>query len=380
MSDNKAKTLLEKYNSDQLSEEDKALVEKWLLNYQEEGEDLSPESIEAIEQDLWNDLRLRKSKPKALWPRIAVAAGLFFTISIGLLFHLNQDSNKLKVAKKTIVNDIIPGGNKAILTLANGKNISLTDADNGELVQQSGIKISKTSDGQLVYQVIEDPAHTSNEIKYNTVKTPRGGQYQIILPDGSRVWLNAATVLKFPLSFRDLNERKVELKGEAYFEVEKDLQKPFIVQSDKQLIKVLGTHFNISSYADEPNTKTTLVEGSVRVEAFSSLKKEFCVLLPGQQAQTFSAATGIQVTNVDVQAETAWKNGYFSFEDASLETIMKQIARWYDVDVIYKDNLAGKTVWGSITRYSNVSKVLSILEKTGKVHFKVEGRRIIVSK
>jgi transmembrane sensor len=382
MSHNSAKALLEKYKIDDLSEEEKALVEKWLFKYQHEGADLSDEAIDAIQREVWAQLQVinKPIKTKLIWPRMVAAACLLFTLGTGLILYLSKDGSKQIQIAKTIGSDIIPGGNKAILTLASGKRISLTDAGQGELAKQPGIRISKTSDGQLVYQVSEDIAYVSGEINYNTVETPRGGQYQVNLPDGSRVWLNAATVLKFPLSFSGLNERKVELKGEAYFEVEKDVQKPFIVQSDGQLIKVLGTHFNVCSYDDEPNTKTTLLEGSVKVEVLNSSGNDSQVLVPGQQAQTSSKSNHIRVANVDVQAETSWKSGFFSFEDAPIEIIMKQIARWYDVDVIYKDNLAGKTVWGSITRYSDVSKILYILEKTGKIHFKIEGRRIIVSK
>lgn len=376
----RAKALLEKYKTDELSEEEKAIVEQWLFSYQQAGIDLSEDRMDALQEEVWAKLQVKKVKKIRLWPRIVAAACLLFVLAAGLIFFMGKVGNEQRLLSGVDKNEVLPGGNKATLTLAGGKKISLTDAGQGELFEQSGISISKTGDGQLVYQISEDAVQIGGETSYNTVETPRGGQFQVNLPDGSRVWLNAATVIRFPLSFRDLKERRVELKGEAYFEIEKDAQKPFIVHSDGQLIKVLGTQFNVSSYADEPTVKTTLLEGSIKLEMLNAHGKDSRILKPGQQAQTSSKADEIQVLSVDVQAEISWKNGFFSFEDAPIELIMKQISRWYDVEVIYKDNLAGKTVWGSITRYSNVSKVLSILEKTGKIHFRMEGRRIYVSK
>ncbi|WEK17644.1 MAG: DUF4974 domain-containing protein [Candidatus Pedobacter colombiensis] len=380
MSYEKAKALLEKYKADSLSETEKALVEKWLFSYQNEGPNLSDDTIEGISKDVWEELQLKQVKTSVLWPRIAAAACLLFVLGVGLFFYLDKGNNSQVRLAEVVTGDISPGGNKAVLTLSNGERISLTDANKGELAKQPGILISKTSDGQLVYEVNGDEGHVAGEIRYNTVETPRGGQYQVNLPDGSRVWLNAATSLKFPLSFVNLHERKVELKGEAYFEVEKDEQRPFIVQSDKQAVRVLGTHFNVNSYADEQYAKTTLLEGSVKVWGLNASENNYRILVPNQQAQISSDRSSIRVVNVDVQAETAWKNGMFSFEDTPIENIMKQLSRWYDIDVVYKGNVEGKTVWGSITRYTEVSKVLSILERTGKIHFKVEGRRIIVSK
>lgn len=376
----RAKALLEKYKTDELSEEEKVIVEQWLFSYQEAGIDLSEDRMDTLQKEVWEKIQVRKINKKLPWLRMVAAACLLLGLGAGLLFFMGKAGHKQQQIAGVMKNDLLPGGNKAMLTLAGGKKISLTDASPGKLAIQSGISISKSDDGQLVYEISEEVVQVTGEINYNTIETPRGGQFQVNLPDGSRVWLNAATVIRFPLSFRDLKERRVELKGEAYFEIEKDVQKPFVVQSDGQLIKVLGTQFNVSSYVDEPSIKTTLLEGSIKLEMLNSHGKDSRILKPGQQARTSSEANEIRVLSVDVQAETSWKNGFFSFEDMPIELIMKQISRWYDVDVIYKDNLAGKTVWGSITRYTNVSKVLSILEKTGKIHFRMEGRRIYVSK
>jgi transmembrane sensor len=385
MSYKRAQSLLKKYQEDTLSEPEKALVEKWLFGFQQEETDLTEEMIAGLSQAVWAELPIAHAdhvvpKRRTLWPLMGIAASLFLTMGSVFYFYLNQADQKSSI-KSELNADILPGTNKAILTLSNGKKISLTDANQGELIKQSGISISKTKDGQLVYQVKEHSGLSSSGIpEYNTVETPRGGQYQVNLPDGTKVWLNAGTSLQFPLSFLNVKTRKVVLSGEAYFEVEKDASKPFIVQSDRQLVQVLGTHFNVNAYADEMLVKTTLLEGSVKVSLPENKGGDFRVLEAGEQAQIKDHSTSIVVSHVDTQMELAWKNGQFSFENEPIENIMRQISRWYDVEVIYEDNVTGKTVWGTITRYGKVSKVLSILEKTGKIHFKVEGRRIIVKK
>lgn len=307
-----------------------------------------------------------------LWLR--VAAVLLFCM--GVLFFATRTQ------KTGLLADVAPGGNKATLTLADGSKILLDAAVKGNLVKQSGVLVTKTSDGQLVYTIEEQISHKNSGTKSqtNTISTPRGGQYQINLPDGTMVWLNAASELKFPLSFAALKERRVKLTGEAYFEVKKDAAKPFIVQSDKQTVEVLGTHFNISSYTDDARVKTTLLEGAVKVRKLNGAASEEAVLRPGQQAQIGPASGKIEVLKVDPATEVAWKKGEFFFENEPIENIMREVSRWYDVDIVYKDDFSGKTVWGSVTRYGNVSKVLAILELTGEIHFKIEGRRIIVHK
>ncbi|WEK17633.1 MAG: DUF4974 domain-containing protein [Candidatus Pedobacter colombiensis] len=311
-----------------------------------------------------------------LW--LKIAAVLILCISV--LFFKTHFERSLQSE------DIKPGSNKAVLTLADGSKILLDDAVKGKLTNQAGVGITKTDDGQVVYTVnetikqLDDTNADYTMTLTNTIATPRGGQYRVNLPDGTKVWLNAATTLKFPLSFENLKERKVELQGEAYFEVEKNPGKPFIVQSNHQIIQVFGTHFNVDSYTDEAETKTTLLEGSVKITALNGANGDQIILKPGQQSQISIKSNHINVIRVDPMTEISWKQGLFFFENEPIENIMKKIARWYNVEVIYQDNVAGKTVWGSVTRYADVSKVLSILELTGEIHFKVEGRRIIVRK
>jgi len=314
------------------------------------------------------------SSPVSHWWKIAAAAVILITLSIGTFYYFSKQKNG-----SDLVQDIAPGGSKAILTLANGEKIILTDAKNGELAAQGNVVVTKLANGKIIYTVKPGKAGDSTP---NTIETPKGGQYQVILPDGSTVLLNAASALTYPASFTGLKERRVLLKGEAYFEVAKITIKdkqvrermPFVVVTDKQEIKVLGTHFNINSYSDEPQTKTTLIEGSVQVAA-AGLKK---VLLPGEQAIVGPGSLSVAEANID--EVLAWKNGFFMFESEDIASVMRKIARWYDVDVVFEGEKPKDRFGGTVSRFSNVSQVLRKLELTNKIHFRIEERRIIVTK
>jgi ferric-dicitrate binding protein FerR (iron transport regulator) len=270
----------------------------------------------------------------------------------------------------------LPGGNKAILTLANGRQITLTGARNGTLAVQGAVAINKTADGRIIYNSSnEATSGHAAATTYNTMTTPRGGQYQVVLPDGSKVLLNAASSLTYPTTFNG-NERKVELTGEAYFEVAHNASKPFKVSSNGQTVEVLGTHFNINAYKDEPAIKTTLLEGKVKVTANTLNKVHF--LEPGQQS-VFNAQT-FAVNQVETEGVVAWTNGQFVFEDDNIQYIMRTVSRWYDVDVTYNGTAPDDIFGGSVSRFNNISEVLKTLQLTGKVHFEIEGRKIIVSK
>lgn len=313
----------------------------------------------------------------------AAAAVLLITLGFAAYFYLQPG----RQSKGTdYAGQITPGKNDAVLTLADGSKISLTDAGNGELVKAPGVRIVKSADGSLIYTVdttgLEQSSNTANLV-YNTISTPRGGEYQVNLPDGTKVWLNAASSLKFPQSFRNLKERRVELNGEAYFEVSKRKNQPFIVASadfghDRaQEIEVLGTHFNISAYADDVATKTTLLEGSVRVrEVRSSGNPNTAILVPGQQAVIGNGK--LSTLMVDTEEAIAWKNGNFIFDNADIESIMRRVSRWYNVEVVYQGKIPEANFMGTVSRFSNVSEILDILEATKTVHFKIEGRRITV--
>lgn len=313
--------------------------------------------------------------------RWAAAAAILMTIGIGFWFYGPESSQD--TINPRYANDIAPGGNDAVLTLADGSKISLTDADQGELLNTSGVSIVKAADGQLVYTLDADKKRNDDELKFNTITTPRGGQYQVNLPDGTKVWLNAASVLKFPTTFANLKDRKVELNGEAYFEVAKNKKQPFKVLSTigdghrAQEIEVLGTHFNINAYDDEPETKTTLLEGAVKVSNKGNIQaKDDIILSPGQQAVLNNQK--LKTHTVDTEEVVAWKNGNFVFANEGIESIMRKISRWYNVEVIYQGKITDNDFVGTVPRFKNVSEALAILELTKTVHFKVDGRRIIV--
>ncbi|PTT02282.1 anti-sigma factor [Pedobacter sp. HMWF019] len=376
------KLLLKKYMDGECSEEEKAIVESWYqeLNNINAHHSLNnhpnKDLVEQTKKEVWNTLSVHKNKNKGtfLWLKITSAAVVLILLSVYLFLPDQKSTLTRQVAK---ISDIAPGGNKAFLTLANGKKISLTDAANGELVKEAGLVIQKKADGQLIYTA-GNSAGSASGSQYNIIETPRGGKYQINLPDGTRVWLNSGSALKYPLNFTG-HFRKVELKGEGYFEVAKDKTKPFLVKTTQQEVEVLGTHFNISSYTDEAVVKTTLLEGSVKVKAtlVDSKVSSQEILKPGQQSQLRS--NQLKIGPADLESVMAWKNGDFVFEGDDLKSIMRQLSRWYDVEVIYQGNFENLHFGGYVSRSKNISSVLNIMASTGKVHFKISDKKIIVT-
>jgi len=318
-------------------------------------------------------LRLNeKQNIYAIWHRYIVAASVLIFFSIAAYFIYKSNIKPAIHQKNTLANNIIvPGGNKAVLTLANGKKVILTNLGNGVINTHAGVKIIKKSDGHLVYTV-ENNVQKAGDI-YNTIETPRGGQYQIVLPDGSKVWLNAATTLRYPANFKGLKERHVELDGEAYFEVAHNAACPFIVTAGNQTVRVLGTHFNIMAYKDEKAVKTTLLQGSVKLTSGSVSG----LLKPGEQGSIFNKA--LFVVPVKADEIIAWKNGLFVFNNTDLYTLMRQLARWYDVNIQYDAGVKSDVFFGKIERSASLTEVLKILE-LGGVHFRIEGRNLIVMK
>ena len=305
----------------------------------------------------------------------AVAASVAAVFSFLFLFNQHNSSQKQLAVTKTKPADIAPGKDDAVLTLADGRKILLSETANGQLAEQSGLSITKTADGKIVYHIADSKSGAANSGSlYNTISTPRGGQYQVNLPDGTKVWLNSASSIKFPTAFAAATNRNVVLTGEAYFEVTKDKKRPFIVTTAKQSVEVLGTHFDISSYADDVSTKTTLLEGSVRVTA----DRKSLLLKPGQQAEL---AEQMSVSNVDPETAIAWKNGYFSFDDEELGSAMNKVARWYDLDIEFTDAaLKHKLIAAYSTRFANVSELLKRLNQVGSARFDLEGRTIKISR
>jgi transmembrane sensor len=285
--------------------------------------------------------------------------------------------SEIEYQESVTVNDIEAGENKAILTLGDGSKIILDDAKNGILANQGGNSVLKAAEGEVIYSFlseVKDPLveDLNAPVIYNTIETPKGGKFQIKLPDGSKVWLNAASSLRFPTVFNG-SKRQVELKGEAYFEVSPDKSKIFEVNTRNQVVQVLGTHFNINAYLDEPTVNTTLLEGSVRV---SDLRTNISQLLkPGEQSQLSEQIEVINLKNTN--EAVAWKEGYFQFDEADIKAVMRQIERWYDVSVVYEGDVPNYRFGGEIERNLSLLQVLKVLEKT-KVHFRLEGREVIV--
>ncbi len=311
------------------------------------------------------------------WYHIGIAASILLLITIGLYFYsggagVQNMAQELSLpAQKTIA----PGGDKAILTLSDGSQIILENAKNGILANQAGVSIQKTSDGELLYSFSGSATKHSGvlpeDVIYNKIETPVGGKYQVNLPDGSKVWLNSTSSLRFPALFIG-KTREVELSGEAFFDVAKNTEKPFKVITKDQIVEVLGTQFNINSYSDEKDIKTTLIEGSVKI-----IYKDKVVLLnPGQQFQPVESK--VKVVDADTEEVIAWKNGYFLFKNEDIQSIMRKISRWYNVEVSYSGAIPDVGFGGNISRSKDISEVLNVLQLTNAVHFKVEGRRITV--
>ena len=302
------------------------------------------------------------------------AASIILLLGVGFFYFSKRNSTSIvkSIPEKVIENDLKPGGNKAILTLADGQQIILDSSQNGSLGQQGNASVIKLDDGRVAYKNLDEKL---TDIVYNTISTPRGGQYQVDLADGSKVWLNAASSIRFPTRFSG-GERKVEITGEAYFEVAKKPGVPFeVLLANGSKVQVLGTHFNVMSYENEKDIETTLFEGSVRfVNEVSSV-----IIKPGQQVVMHESTAKLAIIDqVNEDAVLAWKNGKFYFNEVDIQTVMNQIARWYDVDVEYRGKV-DKVFAGTISRNVSASNIFKILEATGGVSFQIEGKKVIVS-
>lgn len=387
-------TLIEKYQAGTANAEEKLILNEWYNSFSDaETEIITTE--EETEQQISDRIKTRLlttidreqestvAKPRRKWQMTAAAA---IILALGVTYFIvtskspKQELVKTQPTKPQLKNDIAPGGNKAILTLADGSAIVLDSAANGTIGQQGNIEVRKLNNGLLAYKINGKQVTENDEAFYNTISTPRGGQYQVTLADGTMVWLNAASSIRFPVAFNG-KERKVEITGEAYFEVAKNKVMPFKVKTSLSEVQVLGTHFNVNAYDDEAAVKTTLLEGSVKISAANQISK---YLKPGQQALINNHSMGLGgriavLDNADIEEAMAWKNGRFQFKSADLKSILRQISRWYDVDIVYKGNV-NLHFTGQLPRNNNASKVFEKLALTGEVHFKLDGKTIIVSR
>ncbi len=304
--------------------------------------------------------------------RWAAAVTLLIIGAAAAWWYMHQHPSPQVVAGQVKASDVAPGGNKAVLTLASGAQIILDSAHNGTLAQQGNATVSKTDSGKLSYNILNE---RPTAVLYNTLTTPRGGQYQLTLPVGTNVGLNAASSIRYPTAFAG-KERQVEVTGEVYFEVVKNASKPFKVKvGDGAEVEVLGTSFDVNAYPDEALVKTTLLEGSVKVSANGS----GVTLKAGQQAKIAENGKLSVTSDVDTEEAVAWKNGKFIFSGNDIGSVMRQISRWYDVDVSYQGDFQGDEFVGVISRFKNASEILRMLEQTRSVKFNIEGKKITVS-
>ncbi|TAN17262.1 MAG: FecR family protein [Chitinophagaceae bacterium] len=317
------------------------------------------------------------------------AAVILLLIGASVYYYTVKRTDEGKAPKISATgNDVAPGSNKAILTLANGSKVLLDSVSNGIVTSQGNSKVIKVANGMIAYNNSQRTTHRLplTTVSYNTLTTPRGGQYQLKLPDGTKVWLNAASSITFPTAFTG-NERKVKVTGETYFEVAKDPSQPFIVYYPSPIgggqegaVQVLGTYFNINAYNDEPAMKVTLLAGKIKI--LSNVEGgQSSVIRPDEQVQVNRDGSMTVNTEVDTSETVAWKNGKFKFDNTSLTELMRQLSRWYNVTVIYtgdvKENTGKYAFVGEIKRDSDLSLVLKLLE-LGGVHFKIDGRKLIV--
>jgi ferric-dicitrate binding protein FerR (iron transport regulator) len=306
----------------------------------------------------------------SIWYKVLIAALLAFIT--GLVFFLISYYEKTPIDTKQnpIAIDVPAGGDRAVLVLSDGRKVSLTDVPVGIVTGDQGIQLNKTINGELIYS-----KESQSTPKINTIVIPWGGQYRLQLADGTKVWLNAATTLKYPTSFIGMRERRVELSGEAYFEVSPDRNKPFIVKTNQQEVTVLGTHFNVNAYRDDNKTVTSLEEGLIQVKNGRNIK----IVKPGQEASSINTKLVVQQANLNIAL--AWKNGKMSFQDTGIDDVMKQISRWYNVRVEYQGAFPDDMITGTISRNSNLSSVLKMLEAM-QINFELvetaQGKKLII--
>ncbi|WP_421940475.1 FecR family protein [Pedobacter sp.] len=375
--------LAQKWLNNTITASEKKEFDDWYNAFDDTVFDVdSPEGFQELGDEIHTKIlskinREHKRSSLKLWKTITIAATMILVFAGALLVY--QKSKPQSETNQTATVNILPGKNQATLTLDNGKKIFLNDVVNGELAAAGNVKIVKIENGQLLYKVDGAKAQPGDTAAFNTIETPRGGQYQIALPDGTHVWLNAGSSLRFPVAFAAKN-RMVKLQGEAYFEVAHNAKKPFLVSTEKQTVEVLGTHFNVNAYQGETFTKTTLLEGKVKVYRASAngAIKENSILFPGEQASL--SKDHLVVKQVEAENEIAWKNGYFIFNGDDFETSMRTIGRWYNVEIICQGNFDDIVLGGTMSRSKKLDETLTVLSLTQKIKFRYEGRKVIATR
>ncbi|TWJ04689.1 FecR family protein [Mucilaginibacter frigoritolerans] len=376
MQNKDAEELLNKYRAGKATEEEINWLLSWVLNFETERQtDFTGDDLQAVKEEMWLHLLAKGKNPHQikLWPRIAAAASILLFLSIGSYFlfhkHLTQ-----QIAQNQH-QDIAPGSNRATLTLSNGQKIILSKGLSGKLAQQGNALVQVNSGNAISYTVFADKSNLDTKIQYNTLSTASGEQspYPLVLADGTKIWLNAESSITFPTSFTG-KERIVKVTGEAYFEVVHNAAQPFKVIAKGETIQDIGTHFNINAYNDEPSINTTLLEGSVKV----STGFQNVTLVPGQQSLLLTKNNKISIKGADIEDVTAWKDGYFAYKKADINTVMRQFARWYNVDVTYEGAIPATMITGKVHRNVSASQALKILAYLD-IHYRISGKKIIIT-
>lgn len=332
------------------------------------------EVFDSVLTDIKRKIRVNRKTKRIIKMYWAAAAVLLVACLTGTAYHFFLADTPARHYAALKRHDIQPGGTNAVLTLGNGRQIILKPGQKANLPTQSGVRLQGGASGFIAYDL---SAHDAgfDDVSQNTLTTPRGGQYMVILPDQTKIWLNAASELKYPVRFEG-RYREVHLSGEAYFEVSKNPLHPFRVVSDKQTVEVLGTHFNVNAYPGEDHNITTLIFGSVQVNT----KAGKALIKPGEHAVLDAGDEGLTVSQADLEQDLDWKDGNFVFVNERLDHIMHRLSLWYNVDIVFDSPVENKTFSGKISRQKNISEILWSLEKTKDVHFKIEGRRVTVMK
>jgi transmembrane sensor len=389
MGNERAEELIRKYLAGTATPEEEALLETWYIAAAQSQPDAAgAPGYPEIEAEILEKLRAEQhdqqhnlptldqptaKSPIRLWPRIAAAAAVLILLSVGALFIVRKVPTERVAQLQQPKNDILPAGSRATLTLIDGRTIALDSAGGHNLAQQ-GNTIVSSKDGQLIYSANKpDRTGSITGTAYNTLTTKPGEHYSLLLPDGTKVWLNAASSVTYPVVFNG-NERKVTVAGEVYFEIVHNARQPFKIAVRNELVQDIGTHLNINAYEDESTMNTTLLEGSIKVsKGLASV-----ILIPGQQAAITPGEDSFHLKTVDADNATAWKNGYFYFDRADIQTVMRQLARWYNVQVVYKGEISKKTFKGKVYRNINASEALQILSYFG-AHFQIDDKTITVT-
>lgn len=368
--------LFERISIGEATEEDFRAYNLWCHSFQENQRPISDigrisaEMLEQVKNEIHNSAKIHSSR---LWIKVAVAASIALLVTFGSYVLMRNSTTKYTAEHS--VKDVAPGSNKAVLTLANGQTIILDSSHNGKLANQNGHKVTKVNNGLITYQAENKWSKAHGPVEYNTLKVPRGGQYQLILSDGTKVWLNAASSIRYPAAFKG-KERRVFVNGEVYLEVANDDKHPFIVHTRRYDITVLGTHFNVMAYDNEPEVCTTLLEGSIMV-ALPGAEAPI-IIKSGQQASVNDLSQAIQVKKVNAENAATWIHGFLSLNDCSVQEVMNKLSRWYNVDIEYAGTVPEKKFGGILNRNAELSDVLAVLSTVG-IHTQLEDRKIIVS-